>query len=81
MMLEQAAGYTIPADSAQLEALAARLRERNFEVRVVADAVGAKAAVLELLPQGALRPGGWPGGQRGLASSSASQSAACGRHR
>jgi len=53
MMLEQAAGYTIPADSAQLEALATRLRERNFEVRVVADADGAKAAVLALLPDGA----------------------------
>lgn len=31
-MLEQAAGYTIPADSAQLEALATRLREPNFEI-------------------------------------------------
>jgi len=53
MMLEQAARYTIPADSAQLEALATRLRERNFEVLVVADADGAKAAVLALLPEGA----------------------------
>lgn len=53
MMLEQTAGYTIPADSAQLEALATRLRERNFEVRVVADTDGAKAAVLALLPEGA----------------------------
>jgi len=53
MMLEQAARYTIPAGSAELEALATRLRERNFEVLVVADADGAKAAVLALLPEGA----------------------------
>jgi hypothetical protein len=32
-----------------------KLRERNFEVLVVADADGAKAAVLALLPEGAER--------------------------
>jgi hypothetical protein len=50
-MLEQAAGYTIPADSTQLEALATRLRKRNFAVLAAADADGAKTAVLALLPR------------------------------
>jgi len=53
MRLEQIAGYAAPADSAQLEALTTRLRERNFEVLVVDDADDAKAAVLALLPEGA----------------------------
>jgi hypothetical protein len=53
MRLEQAAGYTAPADSAQLQALTTRLRQRNFEVLVVDDADGAKAAVFALLPEGA----------------------------
>jgi LUD domain len=53
MMLEQAAGYTIPAGSTQREALATRLRERNFAVLAVADADAARAAVLALLPEGA----------------------------
>jgi LUD domain len=53
MPAERVAEYTAPADSAQLDAVTARLRERNFEVLVVDDAVGAKAAVLALLPAGA----------------------------
>src|SRR5215469_18422748 len=53
MILEQAAKYAVAADGTRLEALAARLRERNFEVLVVADADGAKAAVFALLPDGA----------------------------
>jgi LUD domain len=53
MRLEQAAEYTAPADSAQLQALTTRLRERNFEVLVVDDADRAKAAVFALLPEGA----------------------------
>jgi hypothetical protein len=53
MVLKQAAEYAVPADGTRLEALATRLRERNFEVLVVADADGAKAAVFALLPQGA----------------------------
>ena len=53
MIVEQAAQYAVPADGRRLEALAARLRERNFEVLVVADADGAKAAVFALLPEGA----------------------------
>ena len=53
MPAERVAEYTTPADSAQLDAVTARLRERNFEVLVVDDAVGAKAAVLALLPASA----------------------------
>jgi YkgG family uncharacterized protein len=53
MRLEQAAEYTAPADGAQVQALTARLRERNFEVLVVDDADGAEAAVFALLPEGA----------------------------
>jgi hypothetical protein len=53
MTSEQAAGYAVPADNARLEALATRLRERNFEVLVVADADGAKAAALAFVPEGA----------------------------
>jgi hypothetical protein len=53
MRLEQAAEYIAPADSAQLQALTTRLRERNFEVLVVDDADRAKAAVFALLPEGA----------------------------
>jgi len=53
MILEQAAKYAVPTDGTRLAALAARLRERNFEVLVVADADGAKAAVFTLLPEGA----------------------------
>jgi len=53
MRLQQAAGYTAPADSAQLQALTTRLRQRNFEVLVVDDADRAKAAVFALLPEGA----------------------------
>jgi hypothetical protein len=51
MMPEQAAGYTIPAGSTQPETLPTTLREPNFEVRVVADADGAKAPVLAPLPK------------------------------
>lgn len=53
MMLEQVAEYAVPADTTSLEALATRLRERNFKVLVVADAAGARSAVLALLPEGA----------------------------
>ena len=53
MIVEQAAQYAVPADGRRLEALAARLRERNFEVLVVADADGARSAVFALLPEGA----------------------------
>jgi LUD domain len=45
--------YAAPASEAELEALAARLRERNFEVLIVDDAEAAKEAVLERIPEGA----------------------------
>jgi L-lactate utilization protein LutC len=48
-----AAEFTAPASSAQLEALAAHLKERNFEPVIVDDAAAAKAAVMERLPEGA----------------------------
>ena len=45
--------YAAPASEAVLEALAARLRERNFEVLIVEDADAAREAVLERIPDGA----------------------------
>ena len=45
--------YTTPASETALEALAARLRERNFEVLIVDDADAAREAVLERIPAGA----------------------------
>ena len=53
MPAEQVTGYAAPADGAQLGAVAARLRERNFEVLVVGTAAEARDAVLALLPDGA----------------------------
>lgn len=52
MTMAQAAGHTTPAEAARLAALAARLQERNFDVLIVDDAAGAKAAVLAMLPEG-----------------------------
>jgi len=45
--------FAAPATEAELEALAARLRERNFEVVIVSDAAEARAEVLRRIPQGA----------------------------
>src|SRR5438445_9162625 len=45
--------FARPASEAALDALAERLRERNFEVVIVGTAAEAKAAVLERLPEGA----------------------------
>ena len=45
--------YATPASETVLEALAARLRERNFEVLIVDDADAAREAVLERIPAGA----------------------------
>lgn len=42
-----------PATEATLNAVADRLRERNFEAIIVGDAAEAKAAVLERIPDGA----------------------------
>lgn len=47
------ADFTGPATEAELEALAGRLRERNFEVVIVPNAAEAKAEVLKRLPDGA----------------------------
>lgn len=46
-----AVDYAKPAPEAVLEALAARLRERNFEVLIVDDADAAREAVLERIPE------------------------------
>ncbi len=45
--------FATPASEATLDAVADRLRERNFEVLIVATAADAKAAVLERIPEGA----------------------------
>lgn len=50
-MNAEAADYTTRASTAALDALADRLRERNFEPVIVEDAVAAKAAVMERLPE------------------------------
>jgi YkgG family uncharacterized protein len=46
------ADFAAPASQAELESLAARLRERNFEVLIAGDAAEARAAVLERIPEG-----------------------------
>ena len=45
--------FSAPASDAQLEALAEKLRARNFEVVIVDDGSQAKAEVLRRIPQGA----------------------------
>ncbi len=45
--------FARPASEATLNAVADRLRERNFEVVIVGTAAEAKAAVLDHIPQGA----------------------------
>jgi hypothetical protein len=45
--------FADPATGPELEALAGRLRERNFEVVIVQDAAEAKAEVFKRLPEGA----------------------------
>ncbi|HSS61978.1 MAG TPA: LUD domain-containing protein [Candidatus Limnocylindrales bacterium] len=45
--------FTAPASEKQLEALAERLRERNFEAVIVQDGAAAKAEVLKRIPAGA----------------------------
>ncbi len=45
--------FARPASEASLDALAERLRERNFEVVIVGTAADAKAAVLDRIPVGA----------------------------
>ena len=48
----QTLNFTAPASEIELESLAVRLRERNFEVVIVDSAADAKAAVMERIPQG-----------------------------
>ena len=45
--------YAAPASEAAIDALAGRLRERNFEVVAVNDGEAAKAEVLKRIPEGA----------------------------
>src|SRR5260370_30110801 len=52
-MASSTTDFARPASEAALDALAERLRERNFEVVIVETAAEAKAAVLERLPEGA----------------------------
>jgi hypothetical protein len=52
-MAIEAPDYSAPASEAELDSLAANLRDRNFEVLVVESAAEAKAAVMERLPVGA----------------------------
>jgi len=48
-----AVDFADPASEAQLEALAEKLRARNFEVVIVQDGAEAKADVLKRIPEGA----------------------------
>jgi hypothetical protein len=49
----QTLNFSTPASEADLESVAANLRQRNFEVVIVDSAADAKAAVMERIPQGA----------------------------
>jgi acyl-CoA hydrolase len=48
-----ASDFSAPASEAALEALAGRLRERNFEVVIVDDGAAAREEVLKRIPEGA----------------------------
>lgn len=52
-MSSRTVDFSAPATDAELETLAANLRERNFEVLVVQNGSQAAAAVMERLPDGA----------------------------
>src|SRR5258708_28436063 len=52
-MASSTTDFARPAAEAAREALAERLRERNFEVVIVGTAAEAKAAVLDRIPEGA----------------------------
>lgn len=49
-----AVDFAAPASEAELETLAAKLRERNFEVVIVQDGEEARAEVLKRIPEGAV---------------------------
>jgi acyl-CoA hydrolase len=53
MSSEQVLDFSAPASEERLEALAERLRERNYEVLIVDDGAAAKAEVLARLPEAA----------------------------
>ena len=52
-MAMAAVDFAAPASEAQLEALAEKLRARNFEAVIVQDGAEAKAEVLKRIPEGA----------------------------
>src|SRR5690348_3781763 len=51
-MSTNTAEFTTPATAVQLESVAARLRERNFEALIVEDGAQAKAEVIRRIPDG-----------------------------
>ena len=53
-MAISAVDFAAPASEAELEGLAEKLRERNFEVVIVRDGAEAKAEVLKRIPEGAV---------------------------
>ena len=53
MATTSATDFSAPASEAALQELAARLRERNFEVLIVDDGVAAREEVLSRIPEGA----------------------------
>ncbi|TME05935.1 MAG: hypothetical protein E6I61_12295 [Chloroflexi bacterium] len=53
-MAMSAVDFAAPASEAELEGLAEKLRERNFEVVIVRDGAEAKAEVLKRIPEGAV---------------------------
>ena len=52
-MAQTARDFSAPASESELEVLAAKLRERNFEVVVVDDGAAAREEVLSRIPDGA----------------------------
>src|SRR5438445_10638261 len=59
-MAMAAVEFAEPASESQLEALAEKLRARNFEVVIVNDGAEAKAEVLKRIPEGAQVDSGSP---------------------
>src|SRR5207253_3865519 len=53
-MAMSAVDFAAPAPEAELEMLAGKLRERNFEVLIVRDGEEARAEVLKRIPDGAV---------------------------
>jgi len=53
IMSASSTDFAAPASQAEVDSLAANLRERNFEVVIVDSAVGVKDAVMSRIPEGA----------------------------